>query len=93
MIPKLQVFTLFSAYTLLKSHISCIYILLILRFAKNCTHENKDTTFDHKIVKFDTRENFSLYGMQVQHNALVHLFYILLKTDKISHGTVKLLQI
>ena len=37
-------------------------IWCILRFAKNCTRENKDTTFDHKIAKFDTRENFRLYG-------------------------------
>ena len=27
-------------------------ILCILRFVKNCTRENKDTTFDHKIAKF-----------------------------------------
>ena len=52
-----------SAYTPLKSHIAGIYILCILRFAKNCTRENKDTAFDHKIAKFDTREKFRLYGM------------------------------
>ena len=54
--------TLSSAYTLLKSHISGINILCILRFAKNYTHENKDTTFDHEIAKFDTREKFRLYS-------------------------------
>ena len=53
-----------SAHTPLKSHISGINILCILRFAKNCTRENKGTTFDHKIAKFDTRENFHLYGSQ-----------------------------
>ena len=52
-----------SAYTPLKSHISGSHILCILRFAKNCTRENKDTTFDHEIAKFDTRENFHLYGI------------------------------
>ena len=77
-IPKLQVyrnhsfpeyihqyfcFALSSAYTTLKSHISGFNIWCILRFAKNCTRENKDTTFDHKIAKFDTRENFRLYGI------------------------------
>ena len=56
-------FTLSSVYTPLKSHISGINILWILRFAKNCTRENKDTTFDHKIAKFDTRENFRLYAL------------------------------
>ena len=50
-----------------------IKILWILRFAKNCTRENKDTTFDHKIAKFDTRENFHLYGtlFQVQTGNMV----------------------
>ena len=57
-----SVFALSSAYTPLKSHISGFNILCILRFAKNCTRENKDSTFDHKIAKFDTRENFRLYG-------------------------------
>ena len=56
-------FALSSAYTPLKSHISGFNIWCILRFAKNCTRENKDTTFDHKIAKFDTRENFHLYGI------------------------------
>ena len=37
--------------------------MCILRFVKNCTRENKDTTFDHKIAKFDTREKFRLYGI------------------------------
>ena len=55
--------TLFSAYTPLKTHIYGIRILCILRFAKNCTHENKDTTFDHQIAKFYTRKNFCLYGI------------------------------
>ena len=49
-----------TQYTPLKSHISGINILCILRFAKNCTRENKDTTFDHKITKFDIREKFPL---------------------------------
>ena len=40
-------------------NILCIFIL---RFGKNCTRENKDTTFDHKIEKFDTRENYAVYG-------------------------------
>ena len=53
-----------SAYTPLKSHISGINILCFLRFAKNCTRKNKDTTFDHKIAKFDTRKNFCLYGIK-----------------------------
>ena len=39
-----------------------INISCILRFAKNCIRENKDTTFDHKIAQFDTREKFRLYG-------------------------------
>ena len=56
--------TLSSVYTPLKSRISGINILCILRFAKNCTRENKDTTFDHKIAKFDTREKFNLYGIE-----------------------------
>ena len=60
-----SVFALSSAYTPLKSHISGFNILCILRFAKNCTRENKDSTFDHKIAKFDTRENFHLYGTQI----------------------------
>ena len=54
-----------SAHTPLKSHIdgiNMINILCIQRFAKNCTCENKDTTFDHKFAKFDTREKFRLYG-------------------------------
>ena len=57
-----------SLYCLLnlekKPHISGINILCILKFAKNYTRANKDTTFDHKIAKFDTRENFRLYGIR-----------------------------
>ena len=49
-----------SAYTPLKSHISSMNILCILRFAKNCTRENKDTTFDHEIAKFDNSRKFPL---------------------------------
>ena len=56
--------TLSFAHTALKIHISGINILCILRFEKNCTRENKDTTFDHKIAKFDIRENFRLYGIR-----------------------------
>ena len=37
-----------------------------LGIAKNCTRENKDTLFDYKIAKFDTRENFWLYGNSSQ---------------------------
>ena len=59
---RYTIITLSSAYTSLKSQISCINILFILKFVKICTRENKDTTFDHKIAKFDTRENFRLYG-------------------------------
>ena len=55
--------TLSTAYTPLKSHISGINILCSLRFAKICTRENKDPSFDHKIAKFDTRKNVRLYGM------------------------------
>ena len=61
-IPRYFYFALSSAYTPLRSRISGMNILCILRFAKNCTRENKVTTFDHKIAKFDTRENFRLYG-------------------------------
>ena len=57
--------TLSSAYTPLKSHFSGINIWCILSFAKNCTRENKDTTFDNEIAKFDARENFRLYGIYV----------------------------
>ena len=53
-----------------KSHISSINISCILRFAKKCTRENKDTTFDHKIAKIDTRENFRLYGMYLLSQAI-----------------------
>ena len=65
-------------YTLLKSHISGINIVCILRFAKNCTRENKDTTFDHKIAKFYTRENFRLYGMLMYsiHMGFYGLLYV-----------------
>ena len=51
----------FCLHTLEKSNL-WFNIWCILRFAKNCNRENKDTTFDHKIAKFDTRENFRLYG-------------------------------
>ena len=64
-IPQYFCFALSSAYTPLKSHISGFNILCILRSAKNCTRENIDPTFDHKIAKFDTRENFRLYGITV----------------------------
>ena len=48
----------------LKSYISGINILCILRFAKNCTRKNKDD----KIAKFDTHKKFRLYGrIFVQH--------------------------
>ena len=66
--------TLSSVYTPLKSRISGINILCILRFGKNCTRENKDTTFDHKIAKFDTRENFRLYG--IMENTLTNFFQL-----------------
>ena len=62
-IPRYFYFALSSAYTPLKSHISGMNILCILRFATNCTRDDEDTTFDHKIAKFDTRENFCLNGM------------------------------
>ena len=62
-IPRYFYFALSSAYTPLKSHISGMNMLFILRFAKNYTRVNKDITFDHKIAKFDTRENFRLYGI------------------------------
>ena len=63
-----------SAYTALKSHISGINIVCILRFVKNCTGENKDTTFDHKMAKFDTRENFPLYGIWFYQSKLYIIF-------------------
>ena len=57
--------TMSSIYTSLKIHISGINILCILRIAINCIPENKETTLDHKIAKFDTREHFRLYGKRV----------------------------
>ena len=71
-----SVFALSSAYTPLKSHISGFNILCILRFAKNCTRENKDSTFDHKIAKFDTRENFRLYGILVSDKILILSLFV-----------------
>ena len=56
------VITLSFVCTSLNSNTSGINILCIFRFAKNCTRENKDTTFDNKIAKFNTHENFRLYG-------------------------------
>ena len=46
------------------------------KIRENCTRENKDTTFDHKIAKFDTRENFHLYGIFIIHNLITYIFYV-----------------
>ena len=67
---RLQVYTeitgihrthfVFCLHTLEKSYLR--YHPVYFKIREKLYSQTKDTTFDYKIAKFDTRENFRLYG-------------------------------